>query len=99
MKYKISMWRRSILAANVSLMALSASVAFAQEDATEETSADSAIEEVIVYGIRQSLESALAAKRARLNLTEIINADDIGKLPDENVADCLLYTSPSPRDS
>ncbi|MFT7437233.1 MAG: hypothetical protein ACI8WL_000504, partial [Polaribacter sp.] len=35
MKYKISMWRRSILAANVSLMALSASVAFAQEEATE----------------------------------------------------------------
>jgi iron complex outermembrane receptor protein len=89
MKYKISMWRRSILAANVSLMALSASVAFAQEEATEETSADSAIEEVIVYGIRQSLESALAAKRARLNLTEIINADDIGKLPDENVAEVL----------
>ena len=89
MKYKISMWRRSILAANVSLMALSASVAFAQEEATEETSADSAIEEVFVYGIRQSLESALAAKRARLNLTEIINADDIGKLPDENVAEVL----------
>ena len=89
MKYKISMWRRSILAANVSLMALSASVAFAQEEATEETRADSAIEEVFVYGIRQSLESALAAKRARLNLTEIINADDIGKLPDENVAEVL----------
>ena len=89
MKYKISIWRRSILAANVSLMALSGSMAVAQEEATLETNVGSAIEEVIVYGIRQSLESALAAKRARSNLTEIINADDIGKLPDENVAEVL----------
>ena len=89
MKYKISIWRRSILAANVSLIALSGSMAVAQEEATLETNVDSAIEEVIVYGIRQSLESALAAKRARSNLTEIINADDIGKLPDENVAEVL----------
>ena len=89
MKYKFSMWRRSILAANVSLIALSASMAIAQEEVAEETNAESAIEEVIVYGIRASLESALAAKRARANLTEIINADDIGKLPDENVAEVL----------
>jgi TonB-dependent receptor len=50
---------------------------------------DSSIDEVIVFGIRESLESALAAKRARANLTEIINADDIGKLPDENIAEVL----------
>jgi len=50
---------------------------------------DSAIEEVVVYSIRKSLESALAEKRDRINLTEIINADDIGKLPDENVAEVL----------
>ncbi len=50
---------------------------------------DSAIEEVVVYSIRKSLESALAEKRDKVNLTEIINADDIGKLPDENVAEVL----------
>ena len=50
---------------------------------------DSAIEEVVVYSIRKSLESALAEKREKVNLTEIINADDIGKLPDENVAEVL----------
>jgi hypothetical protein len=54
--------------------------------ASDEESSESEIEEVIVLGIRASLESALAAKRERANLTEIINADDIGKLPDENVA-------------
>ena len=55
----------------------------------QETSAESSIEEVIVYGIRKSLESALAEKRDKMNLTEIINADDIGKLPDENIAEVL----------
>lgn len=47
------------------------------------------IEEVVVYSIRQSLESALAEKRNKTNLTEVINADDIGKLPDENIAEVL----------
>ena len=51
--------------------------------------AESAIEEVVVYSIRQSLESALAEKRQKTNLTEIINADDIGKLPDLSIADSL----------
>lgn len=51
--------------------------------------AESTIEEVVVYSIRQSLESALAEKRQKTNLTEVINADDIGKLPDENVAEVL----------
>jgi len=55
----------------------------------QETSSDSSIEEVIVYGIRKSLESALAEKRDKMNLTEVINADDIGKLPDENIAEVL----------
>ena len=47
------------------------------------------IEEIQVFGIRRSLESALEEKRFKTNLTEIINADDIGKLPDENVAEVL----------
>lgn len=60
-----------------------------QEPVADEANADANIEEIMVYGIRQSLETALAEKRARVNLTEIINADDIGKLPDENVAEVL----------
>jgi outer membrane cobalamin receptor len=69
--------------------AIGSSSAFAQDTASDEESSESEIEEVIVLGIRASLESALAAKRERANLTEIINADDIGKLPDENVAEVL----------
>ena len=59
------------------------------EEEQDKKVVDSSIDEVIVFGIRESLESALAAKRARANLTEVINADDIGKLPDENIAEVL----------
>lgn len=89
MKYKNSIGFQSTLAASISLIALSASIAIGQEQVAEEANADTNLEEVIVYGIRQSLETALAEKRAKANLTEIINADDIGKLPDENVAEVL----------
>lgn len=65
------------------------SLGYTQEQAAVIEEAAPAIEEVVVYGIRKSLESALAEKREKANLTEIINADDIGKLPDENVAEVL----------
>ena len=57
----------------------------AQEDRSEQ----SAIEEVVVTGIRSSLASALEEKRAADNLIEVIQAEDIGKLPDQNLAEVL----------
>ena len=83
------MWRYFVGCVAVSAAVTISSTAFAQDSASNEARSESEIEEVIVYGIRASLESALAAKRERANLTEIINADDIGKLPDENVAEVL----------
>ena len=51
--------------------------------------ADSALEEIVVTGIRKSLEESLDSKRASIQLTEVITAEDIGKMPDKNVADSL----------
>ena len=45
--------------------------------------------EVIATGIRQSLENALIEKRQSTNLVEVILAEDIGKLPDQNLAEVL----------
>ncbi|WP_372784535.1 TonB-dependent receptor [Phenylobacterium sp.] len=45
--------------------------------------------EVVVTGIRESLEKALQIKRSSDNHVEVISSDDIGKLPDKNVADAL----------
>ena len=50
---------------------------------------DEAIEEVVVMGIRGSLKSAVDQKRNADNLVEVVIAEDIGKLPDQNLAEVL----------
>lgn len=44
---------------------------------------------IVVTGIRSSLQSALAEKRNADSLVEVIQAEDIGKLPDQNLAEVL----------
>ena len=87
MKSKITRFYLTTMAAFFLLGGSAA--ALSAEDKKNNKTADESIEEVIVTGIRASLESALEAKRALANLTEVINADDIGKLPDENIAEVL----------
>jgi iron complex outermembrane recepter protein len=48
-----------------------------------------ALQEVTVTGIRASLEQSIDAKRAATNVVDVVTAEDIGKLPDKNVADAL----------
>lgn len=60
-------------------MSVGTSLLYAQEEEMEE----------IVVSIQRSLETALSEKRNTTNLTEVINAEDVGKLPDENVAEVL----------
>jgi iron complex outermembrane receptor protein len=50
---------------------------------------DSALQEIVVTGIRQSVEVSLATKRDAIQFTEVATAEDIGKMPDKNVADTL----------
>ncbi|QDP02129.1 TonB-dependent receptor [Thalassotalea sp. PS06] len=82
MKFKLSPVSIALLSA--STMTLS-SMAYAQE--AEDNSED--IEVIEVSGIRSSLTSALAEKRSADNLIEVIKAEDIGKLPDQNLAEVL----------
>jgi TonB-dependent receptor len=63
---------------------LSGANAFAQEAPT-----DADVEVIEVSGIRSALTSALLEKRDASNLIEVIQADDIGKLPDQNLAEVL----------
>jgi TonB-dependent receptor len=51
------------------------------------------VEEVIVTGIRQSVESAQQIKREAPQIVDSIVAEDIGKLPDNNVAEALQRIS------
>ncbi len=47
------------------------------------------LEEVLVKGIRGSLKTAIDQKRSSDKLVEVIVAQDIGKLPDQNLAEVL----------
>lgn len=67
----------------VGSMTLFPSVGFAQEEAAR------AIEEIFVTGIRQSQREALGIKRDSTGFVDAISADDIGKLPDQNVAEAI----------
>lgn len=78
--------RRVALAATASLMALvAATPAFAQGSAAAEASdAD-----IVVTGIRGSLQRNLDIKRESSGVVDVISAEDIGKFPDSNVAASL----------
>ncbi len=75
--------RRSLInLSGASVLAMSvAQAAFAQDNPVED--------EVVATGIRQSLENALIEKREADSLIEVILAEDIGKLPDQNLAEVL----------
>nr|WP_010130634.1 TonB-dependent receptor [Microbulbifer agarilyticus] len=57
--------------------------------AVAQTDADSALEEVVVVGIRGSLERAMDVKRDSQGVVDAISAEDIGKMPDTNLAESL----------
>ena len=56
---------------------------FAQDQATEE------LEEIIVTGLRDSLRQSMEDKRDAIGIVDAINAEDIGKFPDTNLAESL----------
>lgn len=75
---------RALLLASVA----HAGAVMAQSIETSTENSESA-EEIIVTGIRASLGQAADIKRDAPQLLDVITADDIGKLPDDNVAEAL----------
>src|SRR5437588_4219163 len=54
-----------------------------------QTSSSQNLQEVVVTGIRASLEKSLEQKRAADSVEEVITSEDVGKMPDKNIADSL----------
>jgi iron complex outermembrane recepter protein len=50
---------------------------------------NSGLDEIVVTGIRKSMEASIDAKRASVEVIDVVTAEDIGKMPDKNVADSL----------
>jgi len=55
----------------------------------QSTESSDKLEEVVVTGYRESLEAALDAKRDSVAFMDSITAEDVGKLPDNNLAEAL----------
>ena len=60
-----------------------------KKDADKPADKKQAVETVVVTGIRASLERSLEVKRGAESHVDVITAEDIGKMPDKNVADSL----------
>jgi iron complex outermembrane receptor protein len=77
----------------VSALATAISLAVAPQALAAEKSAENEIEVIQVTGIRSQLTKAVATKRDNSQFVDAISADDMGKLPDANVAESLQRVS------
>lgn len=80
--------KTAMLLAGTAMTAIAAP-ALAQSADTPEAEAAADDNVIVVSGIRSSLESALNEQRDADSLIEVIQAEDIGKLPDQNLAEVL----------
>ena len=78
---------KTAIAAAVSVLvmgvSMQANAQVAQQDAAGEP------QTVIVTGVRAALEQSLRQKRNADAVVEVVTAEDIGKMPDKNVADAI----------
>ena len=89
-KLNTTVRRRTPIGRRLLVTALSpALAATALLPASHAFGAEPVLEEIVVTGIRGSLQNALNQKRNSENLIEVIEAQDIGKLPDQNLAEVL----------
>ncbi|MDE2306609.1 MAG: TonB-dependent receptor [Gammaproteobacteria bacterium] len=61
--------------------------------AASANSGDESLQEIVVTGIRYSIKKSLAEKRHAVGVEEVVTSEDVGKLPDKNVADALQRLS------
>src|ERR1043165_3753359 len=59
--------------------------AFAQD----QQAAGEELEEVVVTGLRGSLQASMTTKREAVGVVDAINSEDIGKFPDTNLSESL----------
>jgi iron complex outermembrane receptor protein len=80
--------KRALLGGGVSLLALTVGLPQAAH-AQQPANYDDSLQEVVVSGFRKSLAQALDAKNNNEDIVEAISAEDIGKLPEQSIADAI----------
>ncbi|WP_153067203.1 TonB-dependent receptor plug domain-containing protein, partial [Steroidobacter cummioxidans] len=80
--------KNGLLSASILVALASSGAAIAQGSGAAPTETSS-LEEVVVTGIRESLQRNLDMKREATGVVDVISSEDIGKFPDSNVAASL----------
>lgn len=85
---------RAALITAVSFEVLTLGAVSAQQaEPQDPTPSEPILEEVVVTGFRASLADALARKRDSNQIVEAVTAEDLGKFPDQNIAESLQRLS------
>src|SRR5688572_18446186 len=72
------------------LVAASAGVgAQAQAQNAPAAQNDEPVEEVVVTGLRKSIQDSIGVKKNETSIVEVVSAEDIGKLPDSSIAESI----------
>ena len=69
-------------------LAAGSGAALAQDQAAGTAEADE-VQEVVVTGIRKSIQDSINVKKNESSIVEVVSAEDIGKLPDSSIAEAI----------
>ena len=81
--------RKSLIAASVSGLAIMAAGAAMAQSATAAGQDVTEVDEVVVTGIRASLQQSLETKRDSNSIIDVVTAEDVGRFPSSNVAEAI----------
>ncbi|MYM23038.1 TonB-dependent receptor [Duganella sp. FT135W] len=81
--------RMTPIAAACAALAFAASSPVHAQQAAAPKADDGQVQEVVVTGIRRSIETSMAIKRDADSIVEAVTAEDIGKLPDVSIAESI----------
>jgi len=88
------MFKPSLLCSSISLaLAIGSQPLLAQGQGGSPELSEDMLEEIVVTGLRGSVSQAIEIKRESMAIVDSVVAEDIGKLPDNNVIESLQRLS------
>ena len=82
-------FRKTLLASSIATACLIGAGVAVPGIAVAQEADDEVIEEIVVKGFRGSLLAAVSLKRNAVNARDSIVSEDIGKMPDLNLAEAI----------
>lgn len=80
---------RLTMGVSAAALMLSAGPAFAQSGGSTQVAQSGDVQEIVVTGFRRSILQSVEEKKKSTEIVEAITAEDIGKLPDNSIAESL----------